>query len=95
VDEHTVAELHQALLARAAKRKLLRTHKLRADTTVVAANVTYPTDLGLLARTVDKLATTVQRVQAAGGASRAGPGPSAGGPPSRPPGRPGDAVAHR
>jgi hypothetical protein len=65
-----VAELNQALLTRAATHKLLRTHKVRADTTVVAANLAYPTDLGLLARAVDKLATTVKRVQAAGGASR-------------------------
>jgi IS5 family transposase len=70
VGEHTVAELNQALLYRAAEGKLLRTHKLRADTTVVAADVAYPTDLGLLARAVDKLATTAQRVQAAGGATR-------------------------
>jgi transposase, IS5 family len=70
VGEHTVAELNQALLYRAAEGKLLRTHKLRADTTVVAANVAYPTDLGLLARAVDKLATTAKRVQAAGGATR-------------------------
>src|SRR5512132_4442062 len=70
VGEHTVAEVNQALLYRAAEGKLLRTHKLRADTTVVAANVAYPTDLGLLARAVDKLATTANRVQAAGGATR-------------------------
>src|SRR5215218_524520 len=70
VGERTVAELNQALLYRAAEGKLLRTHKLRADTTVVAANVAYPTDLGLLARAVDKLATTARRVQAAGGATR-------------------------
>jgi IS5 family transposase len=37
---------------------------------VISANVAYPTDLGLLARAVDKLATTVRRVQAAGGGSR-------------------------
>jgi transposase, IS5 family len=67
VGEQTVEELNQALLDRAAKHKLLRTHKVRADTTVVAANVAYPTDLGLLARAVDKLATTAKRVQAAGG----------------------------
>ena len=70
VGEQTVEALNQALLARAAEHKLLRTHKLRADTTVIAANVAYPTDLGLLARAVDKLATTVKRVQAAGGATR-------------------------
>jgi transposase, IS5 family len=70
VGEPTVDRLNQALLARAVEHKLLRTHKVRADTTVVAANVAYPTDLGLLARAVDKLATTIKRVQAAGGATR-------------------------
>jgi IS5 family transposase len=65
-----VAGLNQALLARTASERLLRTHKVRADTTVVGANVAYPTDLGLLARAVGKLVTTSRRVQAAGGATR-------------------------
>src|SRR6266498_4425385 len=64
VGEQTVDGLNQALLARAAQRKLLRTHKVRADITVIGANVAYPTDLGLLARAVDKLASTAKRVQA-------------------------------
>jgi IS5 family transposase len=70
VGEQAVDGLNQALLHRAAEHRLLRTHKVRVDTTVVAANVAYPTDLGLLTRAVDKLATTVKRVQAAGGATR-------------------------
>ena len=53
-------------MARAAEHKLLRTHRVRVDTTVVAAKVAYRTDLGLLARAVDKLATTARGVQAAG-----------------------------
>jgi IS5 family transposase len=65
-----VDQLNQALLATAATHKVLRTHKVRADTTVVAANVAYPTDAGLLARAVATLARTVERVQAAGGARR-------------------------
>jgi IS5 family transposase len=67
----TVVEaLNAALLARAVKAKVLRTHGVRADTTVVPANVAYPTDSGLLAKAVRRIATTVRRVQAAGGASR-------------------------
>jgi transposase, IS5 family len=66
----TVDQLNHALLATAATHKVLRTHKVRADTTVVAANVAYPTDAGLLARAVATLAHTVQRVHAAGGARR-------------------------
>jgi transposase, IS5 family len=66
----TVAQLNQALLATAAAHKVLRTHKVRLDTTVVEANVCYPTDSGLLARAVATLARTVGRIQAAGGATR-------------------------
>jgi len=65
----TVDQLNQTLLAKAAADKLLRTHKIRVDTTVVAANVCYPTDAGLLAKAVSKLAHTVGRVQATGGAT--------------------------
>ena len=42
---------------------------MRADTTVIPANVAYPTDSGLLARAVGKLVRTARRVQAAGGAA--------------------------
>jgi IS5 family transposase len=65
-----VAGLNEALLAKAAGAKLLRTARLRADTTVIGANVSYPTDSGLLAKAVGKMARTVRRVQAAGGATR-------------------------
>jgi transposase, IS5 family len=64
-----VAGLNEALWAKAAGQKLLRTGRVRADTTVIAANVAYPTDVGLLAKAVVKLVRTVRRVQAAGGAT--------------------------
>jgi len=57
-------------LAKAAQAKLLRTDRVRADTTVVEADVAYPTDTGLLAKAVGKIARTVQRIKAAGGAPR-------------------------
>jgi transposase, IS5 family len=66
--ETAVAGLNEALLAKAAGQKLLRTARVRADTTVIGANVAYPTDCGLLARAVGKLVRTARRVQAAGGA---------------------------
>ena len=47
--------------------KLLRAGRVRTDTTVICANVAYPTDSGLLARAVGKLVRTARRVQAAGG----------------------------
>jgi IS5 family transposase len=68
--EAAVAGLNEALLAKAAGAKLLRTARLRADTTVVPANVSYPTDSGLLARAIRRIAATGRRIQAAGGATR-------------------------
>src|SRR5215471_10228690 len=67
--EAAMAGLNEALLAKAAGAKLLRTARLRADTTVIPANVAYPTDSGLLARAVGKMVRTARRVQAAGGAA--------------------------
>jgi IS5 family transposase len=46
---------NEALLAKAAQAKLLRTTRLRADTTVVPADVAYPTDSGLLAKAVRRI----------------------------------------
>ena len=62
--------LNEALLAKAAEAKLLRTNRIRADTTVVPANVSYPTDSGLLAKAVRRIGATAKRIQAAGGATR-------------------------
>ena len=67
--EAAVAGLNEALWAKAAGAKLLRTARVRADTTVIAANVVYPTDAGLLAKAVGKLVRAARRVQAAGGAT--------------------------
>jgi len=62
--------LNEALLAKAAEAKLLRCTRVRVDTTVVPANVAYPTDSGLLAKAVRRIATTGRRIQAAGGGVR-------------------------
>jgi transposase, IS5 family len=61
---------NEALLARATEAKLLRCARLRADTTVVPADVAYPTDSGLLAKSVHRIAATGRRIQGAGGAIR-------------------------
>ncbi len=60
--------LNEALLAKAAEAKLLRTNRVRADTTVVPANVAHPTDSGLLAKAIRRITATGKRIQAAGGA---------------------------
>jgi IS5 family transposase len=62
--------LNEALLVRAAEAKVLRTNRVRADTTVVPANVAYPTDSGLLAKAIRRIGTTGQRIHAAGGGAR-------------------------
>jgi IS5 family transposase len=67
--EEAVAGLNEALWAKAAQAKLLRTARVRADTTVISANVAYPTDVGLLAKAVVKLVGAARRVHAAGGAT--------------------------
>ncbi|MGH3554010.1 MAG: ISNCY family transposase [Mycobacterium sp.] len=68
--DEAVAGLNEALLAKAAAAKLLRTDKVRADTTVVEADVAYPTDSGLLAKAIGTMGRTVARIKAAGGATR-------------------------
>jgi len=62
--------MHEALPAKAAQAKLLRTTRLRADTTVVPADVTYPTESGLLAKAVRRIAAAARRIQAAAERSR-------------------------
>jgi transposase, IS5 family len=62
--------LNEALLAKAVEAKVLRTNRVRADTTVVPANVCYPTDSGLLAKAIRRIAVTGQRIHAAGGGVR-------------------------
>jgi IS5 family transposase len=64
-----VEGLNEALLAKAAAAKLLRTNRVRVDTTVVPSNVSYPTDSGLLAKAITRIAATQRRIQAAGGAT--------------------------
>jgi len=65
-----VGGLNEVLLAKASEARLLRTTRVRADTTVIPANVSYPTDSGLLAKAIRRIAATGRRIQAAGGATR-------------------------
>jgi transposase, IS5 family len=68
--EPAVDGLNEALLAKAHEQKLVRLDKVRADTTVVPANVAHPSDAGLLARGVARLAKLCARVHEAGYATR-------------------------
>ena len=66
-----VDRLNEALLAKAAEAKVHRTNRVRTDTTVVPANLAYPTDSGLLAKAVRRIGSAAKRIQDAG---RAHPG---------------------
>jgi IS5 family transposase len=68
--EQAIEALNDALLAKANEATLVKTGKVRADTTVVSANVEYPTDTGLLARVVTKIGGLVRRIKATGAAGR-------------------------
>lgn len=70
----TVAELNAVLIVRAVddndEEDALRVGEVRGDTTVVEADVAYPTDSGLLAKAIRRIAMAVAGMQAAGGARR-------------------------
>ena len=65
-----VHELNRLLVQHACERKLVRSRKLRVDTTVVQAPIDYPSDIGLLADSARVVTRTVRRLQAAGVAVR-------------------------
>jgi transposase, IS5 family len=65
-----VHELNRLLIQHAREQKLLRSRKLRIDTTVVQAPIDYPTDIGLLADSARVVTRTVRQLQAAGVAVR-------------------------
>ena len=59
-------ELNAGLLSLAVERKLLRSRRLRVDTTVVEADIRSPTDSGLCAHAVSRLTRLAKRIKAAG-----------------------------
>ena len=65
-----VDALNDALLVKAAEEKVFKTNRVRADTTVVEANVAYPVDSSLLAKGVARVARLAVRAQAQGLATR-------------------------
>lgn len=65
-----VKDLNAALIAKAVEAGVVEMEWLRADTTVVPADIKYPTDSGLLVRGITKAAGLVGRIQASGVAPR-------------------------
>ena len=58
--------LNEALLAKAAAARVFKTNRMRADTTVVEADVAYPTASGLMTKGVATMAATIREIKAAG-----------------------------
>jgi IS5 family transposase len=59
-------ERNAELLSLAVERKVLRSRRLRVDTTVVEADIRRPTDSGLCAHAVSRLTRLAKRIKAAG-----------------------------
>src|SRR5229473_2062583 len=56
-----VDQLNEALLAKAHEAKVVKLDRVRADTTVVEADIRYPTDSSLLTRAVGRLTRLAAR----------------------------------
>jgi IS5 family transposase len=65
-----LGELNAELLSLAVERKVLRSRRLRVDTTIVEADIRSPTDAGLCAHAVSRLTRLAKRITAAGLAPR-------------------------
>jgi transposase, IS5 family len=65
-----IGQLNTALVKKLAEDRLLRGGKLRVDTTVVEADIDYPTDADLLEQAVRKAGGLVRRIKARGAATR-------------------------
>ncbi len=65
-----VEQLNEALVVKMVEARLVRTNRVRVDTTVVEANLAYPTDSGLLTKAVGRIGRLVERIHDAGAARR-------------------------
>jgi IS5 family transposase len=68
--EAAINGLNEALLAKANEERVLKTNRVRADTTVVEANVAYPSDSSLLAKGAAKMARIAKQLRFMGFATR-------------------------
>jgi transposase, IS5 family len=68
--QQAISELNEALLAKALEARVLKTNRVRADTTVVEANVAFPTDSSLLAKGISGMAGTAKKLRDLGYATR-------------------------
>jgi len=59
-------DLNAELLSLAVERRVLRSRRLRVDTTAVEADIRHPTDSGLCAHAVSRIISVARRIQAVG-----------------------------
>ncbi|MDD3926784.1 MAG: ISNCY family transposase [bacterium] len=64
----TVEELNKKVLLAAKEKKVLTGRKMRVDTTVVEADIHYPTDISLLHDGIKAITRSIKRIKAAGAA---------------------------
>jgi IS5 family transposase len=64
--EDFIKQLNVSLVDQARKRKIVKGRRMRVDTTVVAANIHYPTDTGLLGDGIRVIGRIVQRIKEQG-----------------------------
>ena len=64
--EETIKELHNALITGLKAKKLIRGRKIRMDTTVVEANVHYPTDASVLTDGIRRMYKQVSAIEGTG-----------------------------
>lgn len=66
--EDFIKLLNRGIVKEAKERKIVKGRKMRLDTTVVEANIHYPTDTGLLADGIRVLGRLIQKIQDRGAA---------------------------
>lgn len=64
--EDTIKELNELLVRKAKEKKIIRGRKLRVDSTVVEADIHYPTDSSILADGIRVITRTVKKLKETG-----------------------------
>lgn len=60
--EQMISTLNKKLVKQLIKSKSIKARKIRIDSTTIEANITYPTDIGLIHQTVSSLGRTVRKL---------------------------------
>ncbi len=68
--EDFIRDLNKAVVREALERKIVKGRRMRLDTTVVGANIKYPTDTGLLADGIRAVGRLIKKIQARGAAGK-------------------------